>query len=469
MGPGRGPLPRPGSGGDGDHPGRRRRRPARAAFFNVAFRGAEPLPDVSDTASLLADPRWWRDKLQGNALRTGDLSAFHADVDFGKLARRDDRRLAGPDDRRVRPHPRLALRAVPGRRLREGLPVLGRLRGRAARAAAAVRDLHPQGGRQARAARADAAAALARRQLQPVRRLAQPGAVRRPHGRSRDHHAVRPRARRLVLRPRGRRHLRGVGRRRAPLPARPGAHGHRRLLDGRLRHVQVRRAVPRPVRARPADGRPARPRRLGAAEPAAAGRRPVADLPPARLAAQHPVPDLGRGRRRARPVPGPGQAGPGLRRPRLPLRVRLLRAGRAPDARRRRPVRPCGDVPRQPPGEPQPGARHLRAQPDDGLREGPHEGRPRVLALGHPPPRRLGRGAARHGRRALARLRPRRRAGQADDARQPARSRRATSARSPTRPRSARGARRRGSSARTCCGSGSPTCAASPCIRDARS
>ncbi|HEX4692453.1 MAG TPA: glucodextranase DOMON-like domain-containing protein [Solirubrobacteraceae bacterium] len=60
--------------------------PLAPAFFNVAFRGAEPLPEVSDTASVLADPSWWRDKLQGNALRTGDLSPFHTDVDFGKLA-----------------------------------------------------------------------------------------------------------------------------------------------------------------------------------------------------------------------------------------------------------------------------------------------------------------------------------------------------------------------------------------------
>ena len=61
------------------------------AFFNVAFRTAEPLPDVKDTAQLLGNPAWWRDRQQGEQLRAGSLSAFRADVDFAKLA-------AGSDD-----------------------------------------------------------------------------------------------------------------------------------------------------------------------------------------------------------------------------------------------------------------------------------------------------------------------------------------------------------------------------------
>jgi hypothetical protein len=69
--------------------------PAPTAFFNVAFRTAEPLPDVHDPAATGTDPAWWRDRAQGTALRTGDLSPFHADVDFGKLADRvtDDTRV----------------------------------------------------------------------------------------------------------------------------------------------------------------------------------------------------------------------------------------------------------------------------------------------------------------------------------------------------------------------------------------
>ncbi len=68
------------------------------AFFNVAFRFQEPWPDIADTASALTDPAWWRDRAQGEALASGpapnagDLTPFHADVDFAKLAsgERDD-------------------------------------------------------------------------------------------------------------------------------------------------------------------------------------------------------------------------------------------------------------------------------------------------------------------------------------------------------------------------------------------
>ncbi|MEA2311989.1 MAG: hypothetical protein QOE28_1957, partial [Solirubrobacteraceae bacterium] len=65
--------------------------PGAPGFFNVAFRFAEPLPKVSDPGDTSANPAWWRDRAQGEALRTGDLSSFHADVDFGNLA-------AGTDD-----------------------------------------------------------------------------------------------------------------------------------------------------------------------------------------------------------------------------------------------------------------------------------------------------------------------------------------------------------------------------------
>src|SRR4051794_35669588 len=67
--------------------------PGSTAFFNAAFRFAEPLPEVSSGAGSLADPRWWRDSAQGRALATGDMSQFHADVGFGKL-------LDGVDDTR---------------------------------------------------------------------------------------------------------------------------------------------------------------------------------------------------------------------------------------------------------------------------------------------------------------------------------------------------------------------------------
>ena len=59
---------------------------APAAFFNVAFRYTEPMPDATDPTGTAQSPAWWRDKDQGTALAAGDISALHADVDFGKLA-----------------------------------------------------------------------------------------------------------------------------------------------------------------------------------------------------------------------------------------------------------------------------------------------------------------------------------------------------------------------------------------------
>jgi hypothetical protein len=55
-----------------------------AAFFNVAFRGAEPYASLD--ASALLDPAWWRDRLQGHALAGNGFGELHADVDFAKLA-----------------------------------------------------------------------------------------------------------------------------------------------------------------------------------------------------------------------------------------------------------------------------------------------------------------------------------------------------------------------------------------------
>src|SRR3954454_3066 len=73
------------------------------AFFNVAFRNNEPVPTIGDVFNSAKSPAWWRDKQQGAALASGDISAFHADVDFGKLqsAANDDGGVpqTGPLDR----------------------------------------------------------------------------------------------------------------------------------------------------------------------------------------------------------------------------------------------------------------------------------------------------------------------------------------------------------------------------------
>ncbi|HEY7836250.1 MAG TPA: hypothetical protein VIB59_02215 [Solirubrobacteraceae bacterium] len=56
------------------------------AFFDVAFRfnAQEPLPGTPG-AETTANPAWWRESAQAQALASGDISAFHAEVDFAKL------------------------------------------------------------------------------------------------------------------------------------------------------------------------------------------------------------------------------------------------------------------------------------------------------------------------------------------------------------------------------------------------
>ena len=118
------PLPACPAGRGRDAPGRRRataRTPP--AFFNVAFRFDEPMPGLQRSrVGTSANPAWWRDRAQAHALRSGDISPFHADVDFAKLARGHERRHARPARRRAaeradEPHPRQPLRDRAGRRL----------------------------------------------------------------------------------------------------------------------------------------------------------------------------------------------------------------------------------------------------------------------------------------------------------------------------------------------------------------
>jgi hypothetical protein len=93
---------------DATHPGGAGSLSAPTSFFNVAFRGAEPMPKVSDLTATATDPAWWRDQQQGQALAQGDLTPFHADVDFGKLTRgvNDDSGVpkTGPIDRILASH-----------------------------------------------------------------------------------------------------------------------------------------------------------------------------------------------------------------------------------------------------------------------------------------------------------------------------------------------------------------------------
>jgi hypothetical protein len=56
------------------------------AFFDVGFRfnAQEPVPGTP-SSSTTANPAYWRESAQGQALAGGDMSLFHAEVDFAKL------------------------------------------------------------------------------------------------------------------------------------------------------------------------------------------------------------------------------------------------------------------------------------------------------------------------------------------------------------------------------------------------
>jgi hypothetical protein len=71
---------------DAIHPGGAGADTNPAAFFNVAFRTAEPQPSVTAETGAVTNPAWWRDQQQGAALAAGDISPLFATVNFAKLA-----------------------------------------------------------------------------------------------------------------------------------------------------------------------------------------------------------------------------------------------------------------------------------------------------------------------------------------------------------------------------------------------
>src|SRR5436190_10103397 len=99
-------LPQPTA--DASHPGGSGAATSPPAFFHVAFRNNEPMPVIGDPPGTAQSPAWWRDKDQGSALASGDVSAFHADVDFRKLAAKTNDESAvpqsGPMDRILASH-----------------------------------------------------------------------------------------------------------------------------------------------------------------------------------------------------------------------------------------------------------------------------------------------------------------------------------------------------------------------------
>jgi hypothetical protein len=78
----------PGSSASDSEPGGAGASANPPAFFNVAFRTDEPVQTPNSSPDTVANPAWWRDHDQGNALAAGDISQFHAKVSFRKLHRR---------------------------------------------------------------------------------------------------------------------------------------------------------------------------------------------------------------------------------------------------------------------------------------------------------------------------------------------------------------------------------------------
>jgi C-terminal binding-module, SLH-like, of glucodextranase len=88
----------PGAVASATQPGGAGADTAPPAFFDVAFRfnAQEPLPGTPGAATVTT-PAWWRESAQAQALASGDISAFHAEVDFAKLqAKADDDMPNGP-------------------------------------------------------------------------------------------------------------------------------------------------------------------------------------------------------------------------------------------------------------------------------------------------------------------------------------------------------------------------------------
>jgi S-formylglutathione hydrolase FrmB len=97
---------KPGSEATGTRPGGA--SPAGVALFNVGPRFSELMPEVSQygagytigdaAAGAAVQAAWWRERVQADQLRAGDVAPFAAEVDFGKLAAGTDDDSAVPKD-----------------------------------------------------------------------------------------------------------------------------------------------------------------------------------------------------------------------------------------------------------------------------------------------------------------------------------------------------------------------------------
>ncbi len=93
---------------DATHPGGSGTSTNPAAFFNLAFRTAEPAASVTAATGAVTNAAWWRDQQQGAALAAGDISPLFANVNFARLAAgaTDNSQvpISGPMDRILASH-----------------------------------------------------------------------------------------------------------------------------------------------------------------------------------------------------------------------------------------------------------------------------------------------------------------------------------------------------------------------------
>ena len=359
------------------------------AFFDVAFRfdSQEPLPGKPG-AETTVNPAWWRESAQAQALAGGDISAFHADVDFGKLKAKTN------DD-------------MPGQPA--GVPqsgVLDRI--------LASHFAEGQGADYATGGCGSSAACIGalRGQLQPYA-IYIPGGSTPTAGwgltlllhslsanynqfsgsRNQSQFAARG-AGSIVITPSGRGpdgwYYDHAGADTFEVWADVAAHykldpdftdiaGY--SMGGYGTYKFTSQFPDLFARAQPTVGPPGLGVWIPPAPPEPGGEQSK-HRTDARLGAQRAVLDLGRDDRRARADRRRAEAGRSVRRARLPVRIRPVPGRRAPDAGDQRRIRTGRGVPRYRRRQPQPGPRHVRLQPDDGLRRRRHGRRPRLLGLG---------------------------------------------------------------------------------------
>jgi hypothetical protein len=81
---------------DASHPGGAGVLGTPEAFFDVAFRHNEPMPNPAQIATTeSASPAWWRDAEQGTELARNVLTPFYDEVNFGKLLDRVNDDMGG--------------------------------------------------------------------------------------------------------------------------------------------------------------------------------------------------------------------------------------------------------------------------------------------------------------------------------------------------------------------------------------